>query len=214
MTTTPTGVPQVKISEWLRQGWDVFVSDVGMFLLASLLYTILNGICLAGIVLFGPLTCGMYLMIFQRMRGGAAEVRLLFKGFDYFGNAFLAGLAFFVLWLLSLIITYAGMSCIIGAFLGVALLVLIHTAFLFTFQLIGERGFGAGEAISTSWNKVRENLREFLLFGLVLALINLAGYAVMLGWLITVPLTLCASAAAYQDVFGLEDVQAIEPVQS
>jgi uncharacterized membrane protein len=212
MTTTPPGAPQVKISEWLKQGWDIFVSDVGMFLLASLLYTVLNGICLAGIVLFGPLTCGMYLMIFQRMRGSGADVKLLFKGFDYFGNAFLAGLAFFVLWIVSLIITYAGLSCIVGALLGVALLVVVHTAFIFTFQLIVERGFGAGEAISTSWNKVRENLREFLLFGLVLALINLAGYCVMLGWLITVPLTLGASAAAYRDLFGLEGVQPADSV--
>ena len=50
-----------------------------------------------------------------------------------------------------------------------------------------------------------------LLFGLVLWLINFAGYSVMLGWLITTPLTLAAAGAAYRDVFGLEGAQ--QPVE-
>ncbi len=208
MTTIPAGVPEVKMGDWLREGWEVFVSDVGMFLLASLIYNVIMFTCLGGFILFGPLTCGFYLMIFDRMNGGQADVRRLFGGFDVFGQAFLAGLIFFLLSMVALSVVYVGfILCVIPSLAGIALSVLIQTAFLFTFQLIIQKNMDATEAISTSFNKVKENLWEFLLLGLVLWLINMAGYCVMLGWLLTTPLTLAVSAAAYRSVFGLEASQ-------
>lgn len=207
MTTVPVGAPEVRMGDWLREGWEVFFSDIGMFILASLIYNVLNGICFAGLILFGPLTCGMYLMIFDRMKGEKADIKRLFSGFDYFGTAFLAGLIFFLLTIVGVAIMILGFSCIVGSLVGVALLILLQTAFLFTFQLIVQKGISATEAIAESYNKVRENLWQFLLFGLVLSLINIIGYSILLGWLVTTPFTLAACAAAYRDVFGLEGTQ-------
>jgi uncharacterized membrane protein len=205
MTTAATSPPEVKIGEWLKEGWDIFVADVGMFILAGLIYNILNGICLAGLVLFGPLTCGMYLMIFDRMGGGKADIKRLFSGFDYFSSAFLAGFIFFLLTIVGIVVTVLGFSlCVVGSLLGLAILVLIQTAFLFVFQLIIRQNVSATEAIAMSYDKVKENLGQFLLFGLVLWLINYAGYSVMLGCLLTTPLTLAASAAAYRELFEPE----------
>ena len=131
-----------------------------------------------------------------------------FGGFNCFGDAFLAGFIFFLLSLVGVAIAYGGLFlCLIPSLIGIALLVLLQTAFLFTFQLIVQKGLGAIEAISTSFNKVKENFGQFLLFGLVLWLINVAGYSVMLGWLVTTPLTLAASGAAYRGVFGLDGSQ-------
>ena len=206
MTTTPSGVPEVKIGDWLSEGWNVFVSDIGMFIIASLIYTILNAICLP--IFFGPLTCGMYLMIFDRMEGRRADVKRLFAGFDYFGQSFLAGIIFFVLAILGAIIFFIGFTlCVLPAVIGLALLVLLQTGFLFVFQLIVKEGSSATEAISLSFSKVKENIWQFLLFGFLLWLINAAGYSVMLGWLVTTPLTLAAAGAAYRDVFGRADLQ-------
>jgi len=191
----------VKIGDWLSEGWNVFVSDAGMFILASLIYTILNGICLP--IFFGPLTCGMYIMIFDRMEGGKADIKRLFAGFNYFGQSFLAGIIFFVLAILGAVILYVGFTlCVLPSLIGLALLVLLQTGFLFVFQLIVKEGSSATEAISLSFSKVKENIWQFLLFGFLLWLINAAGYSVMLGWLVTTPLTLAASGAAYLDVFG------------
>lgn len=209
MTTIPARAPEVKMGDWLREGWEVFVSDVGMFVLASLIYNVIMFTCLGGLILFGPLTCGFYFMIFDRMKGGRADVRRLFGGFDFFGQAFLAGLIFFLLSMVAVLVICIGFFlCIIPSLAGIALSVLIQTAFLFTFQLIIQQNMGATEAISSSFNKVKENLWEFLLLGLVLWLINMVGYSVMLGWLVTTPLTLAVSAAAYRSVFGLEGSQA------
>ncbi|MBI5116933.1 hypothetical protein HZA56_10715 [Candidatus Poribacteria bacterium] len=208
-TNTAGGAPEVKIGDWLRDGWGIFVSDIGMFLLASLIYNVIIGTCLGGLILYGPLTCGMYLMIFDRMQGGKADVRRLFKGFDFFGQSFTVGLIFFVLTLVCLAITYGGFAlCVVPSLIGIALLTLLQTAFLFAFQLIVQHKAGAEGPISTSFNKVKENMVQFLLFGLVLWIIEMAGYCVTIGWLVTTPLVLAASAAAYRDVFGLEAAQA------
>ncbi|RJP71870.1 MAG: hypothetical protein C4532_06880 [Candidatus Abyssobacteria bacterium SURF_17] len=204
MATVPTGIPEIKIGDWLRDGWEVFVSDVGMFLLASLIYNAIMFTCLGGLILFGPLTCGFFIMIFDRMRGGKPDIRRLFEGFNIFGESFLAGFIFFLLLLVCSVIMYFGFAlCVIPSLIGIALMVLLETAFLFTFQLIVEQRLDGAEAISKSFNKVKENFGQFLVFGLVLWLINAAGYCVVLGWLVTTPLTLAAAAAAYRDIFGL-----------
>ncbi len=204
MTTAPPTGPEVRIGDWFREGWEIFVADIAMFLLASLVYTILNSICFAGLILFGPLTCGFYLMIFDRMKGNKADIKRLFSGFDYFGTAFLAGFIFFLLTIVCVIIMVIGFTCIVGSLIGVALLILLQTAFLFTFQLIVRQKRSPTEAIAISFNKVKENFGQFLLFGFLVWLINFAGYSVMLGWLVTTPLTLAATAAAYRDVFEPE----------
>lgn len=205
MTTIPSGQPEIKIGEWITEGWEIFVSDVGMFLLAGLIFTILNSICFP--IFLGPLSCGMFLMIFDRMQGGKADIKRLFSGFDFFGPAFVAGLIFFLLYAVGMIVTVIGlMLLVIPGLIGLALLVLLETAFLFVFQLIAHENMGATDAISASFEKVKTNLWGFLLFGLVIFLINWAGYSIPFACLATIPLTMAASAAAYRDVFGIEDL--------
>jgi uncharacterized membrane protein len=209
MTTTPAGVPEVKIGDWLGEGWKVFGADAGIFILAALIYIVLNCICFP--IFYGPLTCGMFMMIFKRMRGEKAEIGGLFAGFNYFGSSFLAGLIFIGLMILASIVFYIGLAlCVLPSVVGLALMVAIQTAFLFTFQLIVEKEMSATEAISVSFDKVKENFWQFLLFGFILWLINYAGYAVMLiGALVTVPLILAAAAVAYRDLFGLEGTEQV-----
>jgi len=203
MAIDRSGVPEVKIGDWLREGWEVFVSDIGMFILAGVIYTILNGICFP--ILFGPLTCGMYLMFSDRMKGEPADIKRLFEGFNFFGQSLLAGVIFFLLTIVGWIaVSILYLACVIPALIGIALLVLLQTAFLFTFQLIALQGMGAFDAISKSFNMVKENLWEFLLFGFIIWIIGTAGYSVLLGWVITTPLAIAATAVAYRDVYGLE----------
>lgn len=204
MENAPAGVPEVKIGDWLRDGWGLFAANVVMFLLASLIYNLIIGTCLGGLILFGPLTCGMYLMLFDGMQGTKVDIGRFFKGFDFFGQSFLAGLAFFLATIIAAIIAYIGLAaCVIPSVIGIALMVLVETVFLFTFQLIVQRGMNWSDAISGSYDKIKQNWGQFLLFGLVLWVINFVGYSTVVGCLITTPLTLGASAAAYRDVFGL-----------
>ncbi|RJP17631.1 MAG: hypothetical protein C4520_16010 [Candidatus Abyssobacteria bacterium SURF_5] len=177
MTTVPGGKPEVKIGGWLKEGWQIFKSDVGMFLLASLIYNVIIGTCLGGLILYGPLTCGMCLMALDRMKGGKSDIRRFFKGFDLFSESFLAGFFFFLL-------VFVGLS-LASALIGIIILLLAQVIFLFTFPLIADRRM------------------QFTLFALVLILVHTAGYVLVLGWLITTPIAIAASAAAYRDMFGL-----------
>ncbi len=203
MTMNQPNVPMVRIGDWTKEAWDIFVSDAGMFILGGLIFFLLSLLCFP--VVYGPLTCGMYLMIFDRMGGGRVEVNRLFAGFDYFGPSFGAGLIYIALMFVAMIVTIVGFVLfVLPSLIGFALSVLIQTVFLFVFQLIVDRGMGATEAISVSYNKIKGNPGEFFLLAALLCLISMAGSSVMgLGSVLTVPLTLTISAVAYRDIFGL-----------
>ncbi len=202
MSMNQSGAPMVRIGDWVKEGWDIFVSDIGMFMLAGLIYTALVGLCFP--ILIGPLSCGMYIIVFDRMRGGAVDLGRLFAGFEDFGTSFTAGLIYCGLMFAGLIVGLVGMLImILPSLVGMAAMVAVQTVFLFTFQLIVDRGLSATEAISVSYNKIRENLGEFLLFSVALAMISAAGSFAMVGFVLTVPLTFAATAVAYRDIFGM-----------
>jgi hypothetical protein len=194
MTSTPQGKPEVKIADWLKEGWNIFTADIGVFVLASLIYNLINATCIGGLILYGPLTCGMYLMVFDRMRGTKSQVGRLFDGFNYFGESFFVGFFFFLLVLVG--------ATLAGGFIGIVILLAIQTIFLFSFQLVADRRKRSIEAISSSFEKVRENFPQFALFAVVLLIIHIAGYVTVIGWLVTTPFVLASAAAAYRDVFG------------
>ena len=203
MNAYSTGDPIVRIGDWIREAWEIFISDAGMFMLAGLVYALLTGLCFP--ILFGPLTCGMYLMVFERMRGGRVDIGRLFAGFDYFGQSLVAGLIYCALIFVGMLLVVVGFAFLmIPSLIGIAVWVIAQTVFLFTFQLIIEQRMSATEAIAASYNKIRENLGEFLLLSLVLWAISAAGSSVVIGFVVTVPLTFSLTALAYRDFFGFE----------
>jgi len=58
-------------------------------------------------ILVGPMMCGLYLVLFERMRNRPVEFSLLFKGFEYFMESLLATLLVIAPILLLLIPFYA-----------------------------------------------------------------------------------------------------------
>src|SRR6185503_20528178 len=48
------------------------------------------------LILLGPMMCGVYLVLFEHIRGRPIQFGMLFKGFDYFVNSLIATLLFFV----------------------------------------------------------------------------------------------------------------------
>jgi hypothetical protein len=195
MTSAPGGKPEIRIGDWLKEGWEIIRPNIGTFILASLIYNLIIFTCVGGLLLYGPLTCGFYLMAFDRIRGGNTELKRLFAGFEFFGQSFFAGFLFFLLAFIS--------ASLASAFIGIVLMILIQMVFLFTFQIIADRKNSSLDAISKSFDKVKENFWEFSLFAVVLIVINLGGYFLVLGWLITTPFAIATAAAAYRDIFGL-----------
>jgi hypothetical protein len=195
MTSVPGGKSEIRIGDWLKEGWSIVKSDIGVYILASLIYNLILVTCVGGLILYGPLTCGMFLMVFDQMKGGKAEVGRLFGAFDLFSESFVAGFIYFLLMLIG--------GALSGWIIGIVLLLLLQTVFLFTFQTITDQRLGGIEAISMSFDKVKSNFGGYLLFALVLVAIQAAGMIIVIGVLITTPLVVASLAVAYRDTFGL-----------
>src|SRR3979411_3209419 len=81
----------VKPVECLKAGLDLIRSQYWLFVGIAAVGMIIGGLVPLGI-LMGPMMCGIYLALFKQRRGDPIEFGLLFKGFDYFGDAVIATL--------------------------------------------------------------------------------------------------------------------------
>lgn len=151
----------------------------------------------------GPLLVGFFYAIFKKMRepDQPVEVNDLWKGFEYFVPALLASIV------TGVFIAIGVIACFVGAFFVAAL-------YLFVYPLILEKKLDFWEAMETSRKMVQPHIGAFTGFVFVLALLQFVGALIFgIGVLVTTPVTVCAIACAYRDIFGLEGVQAAEVVQ-
>ncbi|HYU99233.1 MAG TPA: hypothetical protein VE977_10425, partial [Pyrinomonadaceae bacterium] len=77
--------------ECIKAGWELIKSQYWLFVGMTVVGIIIGSVVPLGI-LMGPMMCGIYLALFQTRRGQPIEFGLLFKGFDYFGDAVIATL--------------------------------------------------------------------------------------------------------------------------
>lgn len=184
--TEPAGSPsRVRLSAWLNSGWDWFMEDPWSFLIVGLVAIAL--LAFTHGLLWGPVMLGLAAVGVRRIRMGRVEVADFFQGFRYFLPAVLAGL-------LVLIFSVIGL-----AFLIVPGIV-VFSMYLFTFHFIFDRGQDFWEAMESSRKLVARDYFGFALFALILLAINLLGLAfLVIGTVLTVPVTALATTAAYLD---------------
>lgn len=211
----------------ISEGWELIRED----------YLALVGISLCGLVLMyllpvvlqGPVYCGMFILIFDLMRGGRVSFERFFDGFNFFLPSFLVTLLALIPGLILTVVIVAlaigavasgaaleseGFS---GALLGslglliavliVGLLVAISIQILisFTLPLVIERRLGPVDACKTSASAVIDNLG--LVVGLVViqSLLTVAGALLCgIGVIFAFPVIFASSAVAYRHMFGLD----------
>jgi hypothetical protein len=78
--------------ESLKQGWELIKGDYWLFLGITFVGIIVGSAVPLGI-LMGPMMCGIYLCLLKRLRGERVEFGQLFKGFDFFVDGLIAGVA-------------------------------------------------------------------------------------------------------------------------
>ncbi len=188
----------IRTGEWLSEGWGLFKQDWLMHVVVVLILGVANSATAS--ILYGPLLCGYYYMIFKKVQDPASSIELgdIGKGFEVFVNALVA-------WLLVGIFTSVGtIACFVGAIVVGALLI-------FVFPLIMDRRMDFWPAIQASFDKTKENWLGWSVFMLVLGLVNLAGAIVCgVGMLVTMPITCVATALAYRDNFGFANAPATD----
>ena len=204
-------------------------------------YWLFVGITAAGLIigslvplglLMGAMMCGIHLCYRQQAKGLPVSFDLLFKGFDHFGEAFIATLLMVlaslavVLPMMALMFAGLFMGALGGAagegaragmafgsclLFGIAILVvvagsaLIGVFFTFTYPLILDRGVSGVEAVKLSFQAARANLGGLLLLTLLNVLLGFAGaLCCYIGAFLILPITFGTHWICYEQVFGMK----------
>ncbi|MBN1349983.1 hypothetical protein JXJ21_11280 [candidate division KSB1 bacterium] len=88
---------ELKLGDLLTDAWEVYKTNIGVWILASLLYYVLISIsavlCYFPVFFVAPpLTAGMYLIALNHLRYNRVEIGDLFKGFENYGAVLVTAL--------------------------------------------------------------------------------------------------------------------------
>ncbi|PWW82696.1 MULTISPECIES: hypothetical protein [Prosthecochloris] len=192
---------EVDPSKYLKEGWEVFKSRPGEFIVFSVIIFVVIGLFsrldfigpLATTAVISPLYAGFIVVIFMLFKGREVQFGDFFKGFNYFLPLVLAGIVSGIL---------------VG--IGFALLLLpgiyLAVSYMFVSMLIVDYRMEFWQAMETSRQIVTKNWFSLFVFFLLLFVVNLLGVlALGIGLLVTIPLSICSVCVAYRDIVGLHE---------
>lgn len=81
----------IQPAECLRAGWELVRDRYWRFLAIVVVGLLIGSLAPLGIFM-GPMVCGIYACLFRRMRREEPSFRVLFGGFNHFGQSFVATL--------------------------------------------------------------------------------------------------------------------------
>ena len=221
--------------ECIKAGLELIKSQYWLFVGIILVGLIIGSIVPLGI-LMGPMMCGIYLALLQTRRGQPIEFGTLFKGFDYFGDSLIATLLHMIPVLVILVpayiiflLFYVGFMVTLSqgggqpdpaALIGVmamffvfwlvviVLLIVASILFTFTYPLIVDRRLSGLNAVKLSIRAAMANFWRLLGMLLLTSLLSFVGVLFCyVGAIFVMPIGFAAIAAAYEQVFGLGEVQ-------
>jgi uncharacterized membrane protein len=198
---SPGRVPEaLPLGDYFKTGWGLFkqyhTGFLGFCLLYLVIQLILNSIPVVGkvaaAVVSTPLLMGNFFVSAKLLEGQTPEFRDFFAGFQYF---------------LPLLL----LTLVAGLFIGIGMVLLIipgvylAVAYMFASYLVIDRGLDFWPAMELSRRTVTPRWFGYFAFVLLVALLNIGGaLALVLGLLVTIPVSMCAVTAAYADLFGFQ----------
>ena len=196
------GKVDVKFSEWIQQGWELYKANIGVWIVASLLVIVINVATLG--LLGGPMMAGLVWMalVLVDRKDPKPQMGDVFKGFDCFLQSFL----FYLVWgIIMLAISLVSLIPCVGTLVVIVVSITLHTALMFGLFLIVDKKMDFWPASMLSLNVVKPNFFPFLGLLVVAMLIGHVGaIACGIGVIVTMPITVCILAVAYRNVFGVQ----------
>jgi uncharacterized membrane protein len=192
--------PQSTPGQWVGAGWAIFKGDLGNFVLMTIIVLALTAVASTTIVGYavvgGPLFAGLFLAVRRRMLPGPSDWADVFQGFNRFLDAFL----------LCLLTT---IFCMIGLIFCIFPFFIVAAMYLFAYPFMVDRGLGFWEAMESSRKLIAKDLSTYVLFFILLCLLNFVGLMLAgVGLLFTIPVSVAAVAVAYNEAVGFQqDVQ-------
>ncbi len=190
----------VRPGKYLQDGWELFKQNPGGFIGFAVVFFIIQGILgylpriggLISLAITAPLGAGFYVVSAKLMQRRTPEFQDFFTGFQFFVP----------LMLLSVV---SSILIILGFILLIVPGVFLMVCYLFPSMLIIDRRLDFWPAMELSRRVVQSQWFGFFIFILLIILINLGGVLLLgVGLLVSLPVSACAVAAAYADIFGLQ----------
>jgi hypothetical protein len=186
----PPAMVKARGSQWIGQAWDVVKTDIGLFMGLALVSAIVGSI--GSILTQGPMQVGFHLACMKKLVRGRTELGDLFVGFNFFVSALLAALVIGILGFIGFLF------CIIPG-------LVIASMYKFTYLFILDKRMDFWPAMQASHSVVRQDYFGFVLFLLGMILLNILGFCCLLiGLLITIPISIMAITIAYRELVGFE----------
>lgn len=201
----------VNIGAYFGRGWEIFKQFapgfIGYFLLLAAISIVLGmlpaplgsgsegGTGLLPFVyqvfLAPVLSAGLYIVAFQIARQRSPEFGDFFRGFNRYLPIFLVSLV-------------SGLLIVLGTIILIIPGIYLAVSYLFSVLFVIDKNMSFWSAMETSRRLVSKKWFSFFGLIIVLTLLNIAGLLVLgIGLLVTIPLTGCIVAAAYEDIVGL-----------
>ncbi len=230
--TFQTGV--IRPVEALKAGYDAIRDQYWLMVGIAFVGVLIGGMVPLGILL-GPMMVGIHMCMLRKIHGQQVSFDMLFKGFDYFVPALLVALIHIIPAIILIIPIYIGfVASIVGLaaaadasggnippevglvvpiifgiviFFAALILIVINILFSFAYQLIFDRGLGAGDACKLSAKAAMANFGGLLGLALLSGLMSLGGLLLCyVGMVLVLPITLAATNVAYRAVFPAQVV--------
>jgi hypothetical protein len=188
-----------ELEKYFSEGWKLFRKEPGPFIL----YGLVAGLILASLnflpeylgkiasYLLGPaLTAGLFIGARKLDHGGTLEFNDFFKGFDYIVQLFLVSLISGILISIGLVLLILpGIWLAVGISLAIPLIVFA--------------GLDFWESIKVSVKLVNKKWFHFFALIILLVIFNIIGALfLVVGLLVTFPVTYCILYALYKDIVG------------
>jgi len=216
--------------EVYKEAWNLIKDQYWLMLGITIVGIMIGGA--VPIVIIGPMICGIYLCMFDKMDGREVKFERLFKGFEFFGQSLIVAavimipmfVVIFAIYIPMIAMAMAGprmseselipllIGTVIFEIILVFVMVCFHTLLLFSFPLIADRKLGGIESIKLSARAVWANLSgvaSLIGVGFVVAIV---GYLMLcIGIYLVLPLIMASSAVAYRKVFPKIEDRSHEP---
>ena len=223
-----TGV--IRPVEVYKEAWAIMKNEFWLIFAITLLGIIVGS--LVPVVLMGPMMCGLYMCLLDKIDGRPLVFDRLFKGFNYFLPGLIVALLIMVPVIVFIVVMYIPMigiaiagkrmseEALLPFIIGVLalelvfaiIMTLIHSLLIFSFPLIADRGLNGFEAVKLSARAVWANRGGVAgLFGLGI-IVAIAGYAALcVGIYLVLPVLMMAMAVAYRKVFPATEPLRFDP---
>ncbi len=227
-TEFQTGV--IRPIEIYKESWELIKDQYWLVFAVVLVGMLIGGA--VPIFLIGPMICGIYLCMFEKIEGRPVAFETLFKGFEYFMPSLIVAIVIVVPVIILIFTVYLPMigmavagqkmkeSELVPFFIGImvfelvvaVIMVCFHTLLMFAFPLVVDRKLSGWQAMKVSAKAVWHNLSGVAgLFG-VGFVVALAGYlALCVGMYLVLPLIFMSNAVAFRKIFPRLDPNSFDP---